>query len=368
VIVISPHVGLRTESTLGGEIYERALLTRLPRHGITLELGLPRSLAPPDHVPEWHVTLLRPARGLRWYVAPSAFVPYTTRLLRRGSVHLLRGHSVRYIGPSLFIARRLAGVNVPILLHHLHTDPPWRRLEGALLRRADAVITISETSRRQLLGLGVDERRISVIVPGVVAPTDDPIPQGATWGHASGLRLLFVGRLIQRKRPDIAVRCVASLAQRGLDVSLVIAGEGSLRASLEELARDLNVATRIRCLGPVSAAEKWGLYAAADVLLFPSDLEGFGFVAAEAQARGLPVIVSEKTAAVEIVQHGKTGFAVPGNAEAFAAGVLQLTDPVVRRHMAEHARASAERFNWDETAAAVATAYRRTAAAAGLLN
>jgi glycosyltransferase involved in cell wall biosynthesis len=363
MIVVSPHVGLRPDSALGGEVYERALLTRLPDYGIELELGLPRSLAPADPVEGWHVTLLRPPRGLRWYIAPAAFVPFAVRQLRTGRVDLLRGHSVRFIGPSLFIARRLVGTSVPIVLHHLHTDRGWEKIEGPLLRHADAVITISQGSRTQLIRFGVDPERITVVVPGVNSPPVEPSSTADAWPDPQALKILFVGRLIQRKRPDIALRCMAELAARGVGASLAVAGDGPLRSRVQTLARDLGVSSRVSWRGHVSEAEKWALYESADVLLFPSELEGFGFVAAEAQTRGLPTIVAAETTGSEVVIDGETGFAVAGEPKAFADAVERLTDQQSRHAMRSRALALAGRFSWDEAAAAVAEAYNRVRAA-----
>ena len=103
-----PHYyGLRADSTIGGEVYERELLARLPAHGIDLELGLPRDHAVAQPPPGWRVTVLRHRVGLHWVVAPAAFGPYVLRLLRGGRADLLRGHSVRHTGPKLLLGREL---------------------------------------------------------------------------------------------------------------------------------------------------------------------------------------------------------------------------------------------------------------------
>src|SRR5215211_4628380 len=97
-----PHYyALRADSEVGGEVYERMLLERLPAHGIDVALGLPQDhrvpLPPP---PGWRVTVLRHRLGLHWLRAPLIFTPYVVRLLRSGRADLLRGHSVRHTGPA----------------------------------------------------------------------------------------------------------------------------------------------------------------------------------------------------------------------------------------------------------------------------
>ena len=86
------YYALRAGSTIGGEVYERELLTRLPVHGIDLELGLPRDHALGEPPPGWRITVLRHRVGLHWVVAPAVFAPYVLRLLRGRRVDVLRGY------------------------------------------------------------------------------------------------------------------------------------------------------------------------------------------------------------------------------------------------------------------------------------
>lgn len=354
MIVASPHCGLRLDSRLGGEVYERRLLELLPDLGWACRIGLPRSRAVEPR-PGWTVDLLRPGRGLRWYVAPTAFVPWLVRLLREGGVDLLRGHSVRFTGPALLIARRVARADVPIVLHHLHTDPEFARLEAPILGSADAVVTISSASRRSLEEAGVARERIAVVPPGVDVR---PAPGGRddAWPPAR-LRLLFLGRLEPRKRPDWAVRALAAVRPDG-DASLVVAGDGSLRMHLERLAAQLGVAGRVRFLGAVDDATRDRLYASADVLLFPSAREGFGFVAAEAHAQGLPVVAVAGQGTDEIVRDGVSGRLVQDAPDAFAGAVLDLRDRSRLERMRAPARERAEELTWERCARATAAVYR----------
>jgi glycosyltransferase involved in cell wall biosynthesis len=363
--VLSPHCGVRPDTHIaaaasGGERYERMLLTRLPDYGIELELGLPRSRSlRADEIPAgWRVTALPP--GLRWYVAPLAFVPYTASVLRRRPVHLLRGHSVLYTGPSLFAARALTRTRVPIVLHHLHTEGSLARFEGALLRRADAIVTISAFSAGQLADAGVVRHRVHVIPPGVARPHARPIP-APPW-PGDGLRLLLVGPLVGRKRPLLALQTLRELQMRGVDAGLVVVGDGPLRDGLQRAAAELEVGTSIRFAGPVSEEQKWGFFEAADALLFPSALEGFGFAAAEAQRAGLPVVAAAGTSVAEIVHDGETGFLTEADASTFAEATQQLADPQVRARLSANSRERSERFNWDDVARRVADVYAAVAA------
>ena len=342
-----PHYyGLRPDSTVGGEVYERMLLERLPAHGIDLELGLPRDHAVKSLPPGWRITVLRHRLGLHWVLAPAVFTPYVLRLTRR--VDVLRGHSVRHTGPALLLGRALARSSVPVVLHHHHLYPRWARLEAAIARRADAVVTVSEHSRLELVATGVPAERVHVVYEGIATP---PATRGwpEAW-PAPGLRLLHLGRLELRKRPGLAIE---TLRRLGVEASLVVAGEGP-SGELAQRAAGLPV----RFTGRVSEADKWRLYDSADLLLFGSTLEGFGLVVAEAQSRGVPVVAAAGTATAEALEDGVSGFLAAPEAEAFADRVRALADDELRARMGAAAREHARRFDWDACAAGVAEVYR----------
>jgi glycosyltransferase involved in cell wall biosynthesis len=357
------HYPLAPDSDVGGEVYERMLLGRLPAHGIDLVLGLPSDHRITTPVDGWQVDVLRHGRRLHWTTAPAVYAPYAAGLLRAGRVGLLRGHSVRYTGPSLLLARRLMRSRVPVVLHQHHLTARWAGLEAAIARRADAVITVSEYSRLALLARGVAAERIHVVLQGVDRP-----PAGEGWREAwpqPGLRLLQLGRLEPRKRPWVAIDALAALRRSGTEASLVIAGEGALGTELARRAAALGVGDATRFVGRVSEGAKWRLYDSAELLLFASTLEGFGLVVAEAQSRGVPVIAAAGTATVEAFEPGRSGLLAPvPEGEAFAARVREL-DEAGRREMSARATEFARRFDWDACAAKVAEVYREISASFG---
>lgn len=340
---------LRSGSQTGGEVYERELLCRLPQHGVDLALGLPRGHPHSSPPPGWRVTALPDRSGLPWSAQALAFLPFALRLVRRERVDLLRGHSIRLTGPPLLAAKRLTGGSVPVVLHQHHLEPRWAKVEAAIMARADAVITVSEHSRDQLAALGVPRERVHVVPDGVDASAPlDPWPDA--WPPGDGPRLLYLGRLEERKRAHVAIEAAALMP----DARLVVAGDGPSRGELEALARD-GRATAASFLGRVTETDKWRLLDAADVLLFPSTLEGFGLVVAEAQARGLPVVAAAGTGTADTLVHGESGLLTASTPAAFAEAALAVAQ---RPQMRERAREHGRRFSWDASAAAVAAIYR----------
>jgi glycosyltransferase involved in cell wall biosynthesis len=349
--------GLRPDSNIGGEVYERMLLERLPGHGIELVLGVPRDLEVPDPPPEWTVERIAMRRCTHWLAAPARFTPYVASLLRGGRVDLLRGHSVRSSGPSLLLGRRLARSRVPIVLHHHHLSTRWRALEARILGAADAVVTVSEHARGELLAAGVPAERVHVVLQGVGRP---PLTEGwpSAW-RADGFRLLALGRLEPRKRPELALEALADLRRRGVPASLVVAGDGPLAASLRERAAALGVAAEVAFVGRVSDLDKWRLLDSVQALVFTSALEGFGIVVAEAQSRGVPVVAAAGTATAEAFAPDRSGVLVAPSGAAFGAALERLAgDERLRGTMSDAARTFAQRFDWDRAAAAVADIYR----------
>jgi len=189
-------------------------------------------------------------------------------------------------------------------------------------------------------------------------------PATAGWPEAwplGGLRVLQLGRLEARKRPQVAIDALAVARGQGVEASLVVAGEGPIAQELVAHARAVGVGDAVAFLGRVSEPQKWQLYDAADVLMFASTLEGFGLVVAEAQSRGVPVIAAAGSATAEAFEPDRSGLLAPPVGEAFAACLVRLVDDRLRAAMSAHAAQFARRFDWDRCAAEVADLYRAVA-------
>jgi glycosyltransferase involved in cell wall biosynthesis len=362
LIIAGPSVyGLAADSDVGGERYERELVRRLPAHGVQVLLGMPRGHGL-EQVPGVRAVVLPRPDSLHWAWAPLVFVPWTAALLLGGRADALWAASVRYAGPSLLWARALCRSRAPVVILHHHFEPRWRWLEAAILRRADLVMTVSEHSRRELVQAGVAPERIRIARNGISGPAASAPEPPTTW-PADGLRMLYLGRLDARKRPQLAIETLAALQDSGHAASLVLAGEGPERGALRARVAQLGVADRVSFLGRVSEERKWRLYDGGQLLLFGSTLEGFGLVVAEAQSRGLPVIAAAGTATAEALDDGRSGLLVAPDAGAFAGAAASLLDPARRERMSAAARELARRFTWEACAAATAAALRESVCA-----
>lgn len=156
---------------------------------------------------------------------------------------------------------------------------------------------------------------------------------------------LFVGRLTPRKAPDLLIQALADTR----DVACVFAGDGPMRARLQELAESVGVSDRVAFLGNVDTVRLAELYAHADLLVLPSVSEAAPLAAVEAMASGTPVLATRIAGVPALVEDHVTGFLVnPGDVGGLSVALRLLTrDRELLREMGIRAqqRAAAD-FTW----------------------
>jgi D-inositol-3-phosphate glycosyltransferase len=251
----------------------------------------------------------------------------------------------------------------------INDDPHDRaRIERETIACLDRMIASTADERSDLIAAyGADPDRIEVIAPGVDHAMFSP-GDAATARRALGLPsdrgvLLFVGRIQPLKGVDVAIRCLASMADRR--ALLVIVGgpsgaDGTAEVErLHALARDLGVAERIRWEPPQPHGALADWYRAADICLMPSRTESFGLVALEAAACGTPVVAANVGGLRSLIDNGHTGFLVDGRTGPdFAAPVERLfSDPDLAAEMGVSAAARSGRYTWSITAARLRRVY-----------
>ena len=364
--IASPHCGLDPGTNSGGETYEREILRHLARQGHVIDILLARHKRHPEGVPNWVIHRLPIGRGLRWPVALALLPPLIRRLHAATGFDLLRAHSLRFIGPAALIARRRYRLDVPIVAHHHHLDPGWLNpvIEGRVMRGVDRVVVGSEFARRQAAReLSVPLERFAVVPYGVDARfREGPRPEGLVARHGLHGKLvgLYLGGLKARKNLFFLLDCWREVALERPDAHLVIAGSGPLRSRLERHAAGLGLGGQTTFTGYVAEEEKVDYYNLADLLVFPSSLEGFGFAVAEAMSCGRSVVASDRGSLPELVVDGEGGLlGDPTDRDGFARRILLLlSDPGLRAKLGAANRARVERlFRWERCAAATARVY-----------
>jgi glycosyltransferase involved in cell wall biosynthesis len=178
------------------------------------------------------------------------------------------------------------------------------------------------------------------------------------------LLVLFLGRLSQKKSPELLLRAFSALPAKieGRSVQLVFAGpdESGMEAKLKELATGLQVTERVKFTGPVFGEEKWAAYQDADVFVLPSQNENFGNTAAESASAGTPVIVTENCGIAPLLAEG--GIVIRHDERALAEALKKLLqNATLRAEMGEKAAIAAADIGWEEPVREAESLYRELA-------
>jgi alpha-1,3-rhamnosyl/mannosyltransferase len=240
----------------------------------------------------------------------------------------------------------------------------YRMVLPRLARRAKAILTPTEATRRDVIdAFGIPPERVIVTPLGVDEQLFE-LPQRDRSTSSPVPVIVFPGPPIGRKNLDIVLRSMASaplgsaLARARLEITGATAGEFP---HYREWISQNGLHARVRWLGALPFADVPSVYAKADLLTYPSFMEGFGFPPLEAMALGTPVVASNASCLPEVLGNGAL-LIDPTSDVAFAAAVeAVLGDAELRRRLALLGAARARGFTWERCAEQTATVYRRVA-------
>lgn len=277
-------------------------------------------------------------------------------------------------GPLGLVAMRLArSLRLP-MVGTFHTDlAAYTRILsgsaalGSLMReymrwpygRCDRVLVPSEATRQLLIGARGDATRIGIWTRGVNTDAFSPARRDAalraSWG-VSDTRpaILYVGRVSREKGLDLLPAMQRQLRARGTPHRFVVVGQGPM---LEELRRTMEDTV---FTGTLDRQAITTAFASADVFLFPSRTDTAGNVVLEAQASGLPVLVSDAGGPQENMRDGVTGWVVGGVSPEAWVGRMDrlLAEPALRARMSAEARTYASGRRWETALEPLYRTYR----------
>lgn len=273
----------------------------------------------------------------------------------------------------LGLAAKRAG-RIPLVSTFFGVELTWmesqlpflRPLLRRIARGSDAVTVISSYTGAQLRRT-VPEARPFVVPFG--ATVEPPAEVSAPFRADGPARLLFVGRLVERKGVHRLLEALARLPDPSA-VRLKVVGGGPERARLEGLARELGVADRVEFTGFVSADGLQRAFEEADAFVLPAvrdrkgDVEGLGVVLIEAMAHARPVVASDAGGIPDIVRDGETGLLVPpDDPDALARAIERLRrDPEAARALGLRGREWVTRqFGWERITDSLESLYRSLA-------
>lgn len=333
----------------GGYLYDRKLVSYLQSQGDDVEIiSLPWRDYPRHWMHNFNTALRERLRGLR--------------------VDVLLQDELNH--PSLFILNDYLRKDVPYALvsivHHLRCmeEHPrvlrwlYRQVERRYLNSVDGFICNSQTTLQSVSSLLKDEKPAVVATPGGDGlRVDEAVIHSNAHSQKSNLHFIFVGNWIPRKGLHTLLRALHDLQSFPWQLSLV--GRTNLQPSYEKKIRKMieagGLSRRVRICGAVSDDELVRIWQSADVLVVPSQYEGFGIVYLEAMRFGVIPVAGQTGAAGEIIQSGGNGFLVPPESPAALKKVLLelLSDADLRAALSKEARRRYEQFStWQESMAA----------------
>lgn len=271
--------------------------------------------------------------------------------------------------PIAWLLSKLCGARSAAYLHGFDITVNhglYRRLWRPTFKKMDQVIVNSTPTQALAIASGVSQSKISIVYPGVsVAEKPQPAERISAFRERHGLTgkkvLLSVGRLTTRKGlREFVEQAMPIIVQAEPDSVLVVIGEApknSLGASTQSVesiqaqAKQSGVAEHIRFLGVITDQSLLATaYEAADLHVFPvrhipDDPEGFGMVAIEAAAHGLPTVAFSTGGIIDAVRHGDSGYLAETNnyTELSQHALELLQNPMAIEHIQDFAQG----FAWE---------------------
>lgn len=213
---------------------------------------------------------------------------------------VMHAHSHLYFSTNLAAVRRkLGGVPLAVTNHGLYSQNVSQSVFDIYLKTvgkwtfnaADVIFCYTEVDRDRLRQRGVTAP-VEVVHNGV--DMERFSPEGETHSGVTGEpAVLFVGRLVEGKRPADALAGVARLRDSFPDARVTFCGRGPMRDSLADRAEALGIREAVTFLGHVPYDDMPAVYRAADALVLPSRAEGMPRTVLEAMAAGVPVVTSD---------------------------------------------------------------------------
>lgn len=258
------------------------------------------------------------------------------------------------------------GMFVPIVRSLFLKRAYHQFLGGEMLQYAAAIIATAEQEKSELIAGGISTERIVLRRNGVTVPSSLP-PRGAFRASlkipTDARLILFLGRLSQKKSPDLLLEAFAQLPPFSPPAHLAFVGpdESSMLARLHQTAARLNLSSRVHFSGPLSGEAKWSAYRDADIFVLPSQNENFGNTAAESVAAGTPVVVTDQCGIAPLLD-GVAGISVRHSASSLAQTMAGLfNNPAQYAQLKNGCASAVQRLDWGLPTREMDSLYRKLA-------
>jgi len=247
-----------------------------------------------------------------------------------------------------------------VVLHH------FEKMSKKTCNNADKLIAVSNyTAQSYITEFRVPQDKIEVIPDAVDTNKFHPEVDGYEIRKKLNLAdkdrvVLFVGRLDYNKGIEYLLRSFSRINEEDIVAKLVIVGEGLLKKYIQAFKR--NYPEKIVPVGRISEEDLPKFYAASDLVVLPSLMEGFGIVLLEAMASGKPCVATRAGGVEDVVINGETGLLIPpaDSYSLYHAIYTLLTDDKLSKEFGAAGRKRAENyFTWDKVAKHTVEVYKK---------
>lgn len=336
----------------GAEVYIHEIMKRWVREGnnVTLFCGNDGQNKSDEVVDGVHVY----RRGGFYTVYLWAFLYYILRFRRRYDVVVDSVNGIPFFTP-LYSTKKVIAV-----IPHVHQEVFRKHLRFPfsyfamfleakmmpLVYKNSQIVTVSSSSKEEIIKLGFNAEKISIINPGIerIALEKNTKSQAPL--------IAYLGRLKPYKNVGVGIRAFAQVLKKYPEARMVIAGEGESLSELKRLTEELKIVKSVFFAGKVSDHQKAQIFSSAWLAFQLSQVEGWGITVIEANSYGTPVVASNVNGLKDSILDGKTGVLVPlKNVGATSDAMIDLIeDTEYRKNLAKNAIVWAQEFNWDDGA------------------
>lgn len=299
------------------------------------------------------ITYLR--KGSQYTVHFWAFLYYLQNKLGKQDIVVDCFHFLPFFTPLYFrktkiivliheVAKEVWFKNLPWVLAVIgsHVEPLFFKLYKQI-----PFITVSNSTKKELVTVGIEEKNIQVIENGI------SIPKVKKFSKEKDPTILFLGRIAKDKGIEDAIEAFTHIYKKDNKTQFWIAGSGDVKYIQRLKSSHIqNLTSNIKFYGFVSEQKKYELLQKAWVLVHPSTREGWGLTVIEANSVGTPVVGYDVPGLRDSIQDKKTGLLVRSNADSLAEGVSKLIeDKKLYEKLSSNAKIWSKRFDWQKAGA-----------------
>lgn len=291
-------------------------------------------------------------------------LPYESYFGRKPDI----SHFFNFVIPEKIKSRTITTVHDMVFMRYPET---MNRVNYEILRKhlarsckeADAIVTVSENSRREIaefMKVPIDKIYVTynAVDKSVYYPQKDRERLKKKYGIDAPY-ILYLGTLEPRKNVPVLIKAFSAVSEKFSGLKLVLAGsKGWKSENVYRLVNELGLEKNVIFTGYVDEEDKPALYSCAEIFVFLSLYEGFGIPPLEAMACGTPVICSNTSSLPEVV--GDAGVLVdPANEEQIIYEIERLMyDSTVKEALSGKGVIQAGKFDWKDAASTILSIYR----------